>query len=123
MPQPYTYNATVVRVVDGDTVIMDVDLGFSCWVRDLSFRLLGCNAREHSQIGGKEARANLEKLLPAGMKVKLTSVQTDKFGGRYDALIMLPDGNDLATLLVESGWAAAWTGNGAKPVPPWPRKA
>lgn len=113
--------ARVARVVDGDTVVLDVDLGFGVWKLAEAFRLLGCNAREHDAPGGQEAIANLRALLPVGALVTLTSVKPDKFGGRYDAKIQLPDGRDLTQLLVGTQWAAAWDGQGTKPVPPWPR--
>lgn len=117
-----TYPAQVVRVVDGDTVILDVDLGFNVWQRYQSFRLLGCNAREHDAPGGKEAIANLRTLLPVGSVLTVTSVKSDKYGGRYDAHLTLPDGQDLTRTLIETGWAAAWNGTGTKPLPAWPRQ-
>lgn len=115
------YPARVIRIVDGDTVVADVDLGFGIYRMAQTFRLLGCNAREHTQSGGMEARAHLVSLMPAGTVVTLTSVKNDKFGGRYDATITLPDGQDLVLLLVATGWVAAWDGVGVKPIPPWPR--
>jgi micrococcal nuclease len=111
----------VARVIDGDTVALDVDLGFGVWVLGRSFRLLGCNAREHDAPGGPEATANLAALLPVGTQVSVTSVHDDKYGGRYDASITLPDGRDLTSVLVSEQWAAPWDGIGPKPVPPWPR--
>jgi micrococcal nuclease len=114
------HGAQVIRVIDGDTVVLDVDLGFDVWCRYRSFRLLGCNAREHSMVGGQEATVNLRQLLPVGSIVELTSVKPDKFGGRYDAKIMLSDGWDLVDLLIATGWAAAWSGVGVKPMPVWP---
>lgn len=126
VPQPaYTYTAAVLSVHDGDTITADVDLGFGVWVSRQAFRLLGLNARELSQLGGPEARDNLAALLlspTATHVVTLTSVKPDKFGGRYDAVITMPDGADLASLLIAEGWAAAWNGKGPKPVPPWPRE-
>ena len=29
MSEPFYYNATLVRVIDGDTIDVDIDLGFS----------------------------------------------------------------------------------------------
>lgn len=29
----YTYQAVLVRVIDGDTVVLDVDFGFDTWIR------------------------------------------------------------------------------------------
>jgi endonuclease YncB( thermonuclease family) len=117
----YHYEAVAVRVIDGDTVVLTVSLGFDTWVHNRTFRLLGCNAREHADPGGADATANLAALLPPGAVVDIMSVKPDKFGGRYDAQVTLADGRDLVTLLIEQQWAAPWNGRGRKPVPPWPR--
>jgi endonuclease YncB( thermonuclease family) len=125
----YTYYAIVRGVHDGDTVTVDLDQGLNEWRHKLSMRLYGCNARELSQPGGPEARDNLAALLPVGTQVVVHShkvdrdLSPDKYGGRYDAEITLPDGRDLVTLLIEEEWAAAWDGTGTAPVPPWPRTA
>lgn len=113
----YRYNAFVTRVIDGDTVIMDVDLGFRAWVHDQSFRLLGINAAEKNTAAGKAAMENLMKILPVGAAVTLDSVKDDKYGGRYDAIITLSDGTDLAKRLIDGGFAVPWGGTGTKPVP------
>lgn len=119
VPQVYEYAATVRKVHDGDTFAADVDLGFCVHIA-ASFRLAGCNARELGEPGGREARANLEGLL-LGRQVTLRSIKIDKYGGRYDAQVTLPDGGDLVQLLVAGSWAARWDGTGVRPVPPWPR--
>jgi len=43
---PYEYNADVVRVIDGDTVVLNIDLGFDVKLCDQSVRLLGVDAPE-----------------------------------------------------------------------------
>jgi hypothetical protein len=73
-----------------------------------------------SMPGGKEARANLAQLLPAGTPVSLHSVKNDKYGGRFDAVIYLA-GVNITTTLINTGWAAAWDGVGTAPIPAWPR--
>lgn len=50
----YTYRATLARVVDGDTVDLDVDCGFKTWRRD-RFRLAGIDCPEMSTPEGKAA--------------------------------------------------------------------
>jgi endonuclease YncB( thermonuclease family) len=122
MGLPRDFRGVVWRVVDGDTVdvLLDLDV-FDQWLMR-RFRLLGCNARESRMPGGREAKANLELLLPHGEPVTVTSVQVDKYGRRYDALITLPDGRDLVDELIAGQWAAAWDGKGVPPVPPWPRE-
>jgi len=109
---------TINRVVDGDTVVCDVDVGFGIHYLG-PFRLLGCNARELPEPGGKEARANLASLLPAGTAVTLQSVKNEKYG-RYLAIIYLA-GVNITTTLINTGWAAAWDGVGTAPIPAWPR--
>lgn len=43
---PYEYNATVTSVVDGDTVVVDIDLGFDVKFRNQKVRLLGIDTPE-----------------------------------------------------------------------------
>ena len=40
----YEYRANIVRVIDGDTVVVDIDLGFGVWLHDKRVRLLGIDA-------------------------------------------------------------------------------
>lgn len=116
----------VVAVHDGDTISVDIDLqtgrlGINLWLHDVTVRLAGCNARELDEPGGAEAHANLAAILPAGTPVMVAAQHPDNYGGRVDALIGLPDGQDVTDLLIAGGWAARWNGRGPKPVPPWPR--
>jgi endonuclease YncB( thermonuclease family) len=125
MPDPayrYIYSATVVRVIDGDTVVFDVDLGFHLTLRNQPFRLVGVNARELSQPGGSEARDNLTAILTANPQVTLGSIKPDKYGSRWLADVTLPEGRCLSSVLLAGGWAAPWKGRGARPVPVWPRE-
>jgi len=43
---PYEYHATVTKVVDGDTVVVDVDLGFDIIFSNQKVRLLGVDTPE-----------------------------------------------------------------------------
>lgn len=117
----YVYDAVIARIVDGDTLIVSVSLGFNTWRHNQAIRLAGCNARELHEPGGQEARAHLVSFLPVGTEVLIASVKTDKYGQRYDATVTLPDGVDLVGALLAEGWVTPWDGRGNKPVPPWPR--
>lgn len=119
----YSYAAVLLDGHDGDNVKANIDLGFETWMRKVSVRLDGCNARELDEPGGPQARAYMADLAPAGTKVVLRSVKDDKYGGRYNGVVMLPSGRSLAELLIAGQWAAPWNGRGTKPVPPWPRTA
>lgn len=119
------YAATVVRVVDGDTLVLAVNLGLArfgldLWLHNVKVRLAGCNAAESGTPAGAAAAANLATMLPPGTAVTVAPVRVDEYGGRVDAAVAVA-GVDLARTLIDTHWAAAWSGRGAKPVPPWPR--
>ena len=42
----YEYNCKVVRVIDGDTVDVDIDLGFAVWLKKQRIRLFGVDTPE-----------------------------------------------------------------------------
>lgn len=116
------YKAIIGRIVDGDTIVVDLDLGRHLWVRDAKHRLQGCNAIEHNKPGGQEAKANLESLLPIGTTMELHSFKPYKFGDEYMCDIVLPDRQLLLVdTLIRTGWVAPWDGNGSPPLPAWPR--
>lgn len=82
----YTYNAKVVRVVDGDTVIADVDLGFDIWKRT-DIRLYGINTPEtrtrdlEEKAAGYKAKERLIDLLESNdNNFVLESRGVDKYG-------------------------------------------
>lgn len=134
-----SFAAEVVEVHDGDTfkAVVDLGPGTTALDRDLGFhlyverrrvrlhadvRLRGVNAIELADPGGAEARDYVASIMPVGTRVTLRTAAPDKYGGRYDADVTLPDGRDLAATVIAAGYAAAWDGAGAKPTPPWPRR-
>lgn len=77
----YEYAAKLVRVVDGDTVWLDVDLGFRVRAT-MDFRLVGINTPEVvglTKTAGLAAKAELERLLSLG-PLTIFTVKTDKYG-------------------------------------------
>ena len=42
----YEYRVNVVKVVDGDTVDVDIDLGFGMWIKDERVRIMGIDTPE-----------------------------------------------------------------------------
>jgi len=122
------YLAQVVDVHDGDTVTLDIDLGFDHIIRGLDFdgkpriscRIYGINAPELSTPEGKAARAFLMDLLQIGDLVHLISHSWDKFGGRYDGEIKvktgISDDIDVANYMIKGGHAKPYFGQGPKPV-------
>ena len=118
--------ARVNVIHDGDTIYADLDQGLGIWNRGtspngLGLRIAEINARELTEPGGPDARNHLAALIPAGTVLAVESLRWDKYAGRIDANVTLPDGTDLASTLIAGQWAVAWDGTGTKPVPPWPR--
>jgi micrococcal nuclease len=85
----YTYKATVERCVDGDTIILNIDLGCGMWLHGERCRLAGIDAPEtwrNPQPGGKEATEWLrDQIGAAGGNV---IVKTQKGGERYGRWII-----------------------------------
>jgi micrococcal nuclease len=107
----YIYKASLIRVVDGDTVDLIIDLGFDT-SRHERFRLYGIDAPEMRTKEGKEAKAWLMSVLqPLGFIYvqtlqHKTKAKRDKYG-RFLA-VLYSDLGDLRanlppkTLCVES---------------------
>jgi endonuclease YncB( thermonuclease family) len=117
---PYPGRCVVVH--DGDTVILDLDLGFGIelpgqtWKgkTQLSCRVYGINAPELATPEGKEALAYAQTLLSPGDVCSVLSHGWDKFGGRFDGQIQLPDGSDFAQRMLDAGHAKEYYGVGPK---------
>lgn len=114
----FHYKAIITSVYDGDTCTVDIDLGFSVWVRGEKLRLLRINAPEvtgASKVRGLKSKKFLESLI----KGKLVTIETikdkkEKYG-RYLAEIWIEDKSgkrmnsprrmNVNDLLVEKGYA------------------
>lgn len=123
----YEYWAKVVSVHDGDTITVDIDLGFNTWLRGQRLRLAGISALELSMPGGREARINLMRELPAGTTVKIASLKADidpaavTSFDRYVVTVWAAGRGDLGDELVAEGWAVRWDGRSKPtPYPAWP---
>ena len=78
----YKYNAELVRVIDGDTVELDIDLGFHITARQI-VRLLGVDAPEtRTKDLGEKARGFIvkDKVALAVFNANEIIVETEKQG-------------------------------------------
>ncbi len=81
----YTYKAKLVRVVDGDTLDVFVDLGFNVWIKR-RVRLVGIDAYEtrtrnkEEKKKGLAAKARLKEILEDEDKFSLISHGVGKYG-------------------------------------------
>lgn len=104
-PGTSTYHrARVLRVVDGDTVVADVDLGMGISSQEERIRMRGYDAPELGQVGGPQARAALAAFLPVGVAVTLEvgADWADKYG-RLLAVVWLPDGRSVNRVMFQEG--------------------
>jgi micrococcal nuclease len=104
----YEYRAGVVRWIDGDTVELEVDLGFHLTRQD-HFRLDGIDTPEKGKAGAITARLRAEQLAPPGTEVQITTTKADKYG-RYLAAIWTDVGPTINHILVEEGFAKPYFG-------------
>ena len=103
----YHYSGTIKRWVDGDTVDLIVDLGFTVSV-NIRARLWGIDTPERGQAGYAEATAEAVRLAPEGLDVRLSSLGLDKYG-RWLAVIFA-NGIDVNAHLVQEGFAVEYFG-------------
>jgi len=113
--QPFVYNCTLVKVVDGDTIDVDIDLGFGVCLKKQRIRLEKINAPESRTRNLEEkklgllAKARLTVLLQTDFTMK-TSL--DK-RGKYGRILGTPftcDGDNICQKLVEEGHARWYDG-------------
>ena len=77
----YQYFATLVRVIDGDTLVVSVDLGFKI-KHQITCRLRGINCPEMSTDAGKTAKSFVERDIVPGQGLLIETYKTEKYG-RY----------------------------------------
>lgn len=96
----YDYpNCTILRVHDGDTIFVDIDMGLGLTRRDLGIRFAGINAPEIKTQAGKDALAFLLALVKPGEVVHVESLGWDNYGDRIDGRVYRPaDGPTSASL-------------------------
>ena len=46
----YEYKAKLIKVVDGDTVDVDIDLGFGVWMKKQRIRMYGIDTPENNVL-------------------------------------------------------------------------
>jgi len=107
----WKYDATVNRVVDGDTIIATIDLGFSVQMVQ-TFRLVGINAPElhgESKVLGLSAKQFLiDWIENKRVIIETHKDATEKFG-RYLATIWLDDIN-VNHFMIQEGHAVEYFG-------------
>ena len=87
----HTYRCNILKVIDGDTVDVDIDLGFGVWMRKERIRILGIDTPESrtrdltEKVYGNLAKNFVKSYLPVG---SVQVLQTEKDGtGKFGRIL------------------------------------
>ncbi len=97
----HCYIARVLKVVDGDTIWLDIDCGFGTWTRQ-KVRLRGIDTPEISTPGGRRALQWVADRLAGAGVVGVTTTKPDKYD-RYLADVFYLEGTDEPEGVVREG--------------------
>jgi micrococcal nuclease len=116
----YEYKVKVTRVVDGDTVDVDIDLGFGIWLRGERVRIMGIDTPESrtsnklEKVFGIAAKNRLKELLG---KDAILKTQVDKDGGdakgKFGRILgdfYAPDGRLVTEIMISEGHCVPYFG-------------
>ncbi len=115
--EPFCYNATVVRIVDGDTIRLDIDLGFDIVLKNQSVRLYKvdtpeCRTRDlKEKAAGLLAKEVVQNLIAVGERVFIrTKLDTKGKFGRLLGTIITTDNININEHLVNNNYAVEYYG-------------
>jgi micrococcal nuclease len=118
----WTYRCKLRRVVDGDTVDVDIDLGFGIWQMKERVRIMGIDtpeSRTRDKIEkkfGLAAKAKLKSLLgPTPVLQTTISKKGEDMKGKFGRVLgdFLVDGKQVTEIMCKTGHAVPYFG-GAK---------
>jgi micrococcal nuclease len=110
--KPFCYHAKIIRVVDGDTIDVNLDLGFDIWHKT-RVRLAGIDTPESrtrnkaEKALGKAAAMKLRVL--CGEKILLESLGKGKYG-RILGIPYTVNGKNICEVLIKEGHAVEYWG-------------
>jgi len=117
----YEYKCKILRVVDGDTVDIDIDLGFGIWMHKERVRMMGIDTPESrtrdkvEKTFGLASKDRLKELLPIGSTQHLKT-EIDRSGedkkGKFGRILgdFIVDEKRCTDILITEGHAVAYFG-------------
>jgi len=117
-PVGVTYDATIIRAIDGDTIVIAAPYLPAPLKPELGVRIFGVDTPEKSfrakcdseKKRGEQASIFTKDVIAATKKHQVVLYDWDKFGGRVLGDILL-DGMSLRDLLIKNGFARAYFGD------------
>ena len=117
----FTYNCRIAKIVDGDTIDVDIDLGFGIWKTNERIRLWQIDTPECRTIDKEEKKYGLiaknfvEQHLPIGKIFELQTLEKDKFG-RYLGAVFVKNRLSINDMLLKANLAVKYVGQNKKEV-------
>lgn len=117
----YEYRVKMLRIVDGDTVDVDIDLGFGVWLRKERVRIMGIDTPESrtrdkvEKKFGLAAKAWVKGLMPVGshqiLKTEIAKDGEDK-KGKFGRILgdFLIDDVRMTDMMIEAGHCVPYFG-------------
>jgi micrococcal nuclease len=112
----YEYKAEVDRVVDGDTIDVNIWLGFDVVLPKQRIRLFGIDTPEsrtrnkEEKIRGFMSKHHLQDLCPKGKFLRLESKERGKFGRILGILYSDPDNININQKMCDDSYAVPYYG-------------
>lgn len=117
-PQGVTYDANILRVSDGDTVVIEASFLPAPLKKELAVRVYGVDTPEkgfrakcpQEDQRGQAASAFTKQAVASSQKRQVVLYDWDKFGGRVLGDIIL-NGQSLRSMLIKNGFAREYYGD------------
>ena len=114
----YTYKADVVKIIDGDTIDVNIHLGFDVILYKQRIRLMGIDTPEsrtrnlEEKERGLLSKAYVENKCPVGSTIMIESLDRGKFGRILGELWRTSNYTDksINTYMIEKHHAVAYHG-------------
>jgi len=114
----YEYRVENIRVIDGDTVDVDIDLGFGVWMKKQRIRIYGIDTPESrtkdkvEKVFGLAAKKRLEEILSMSDDIILRSIKDirGKFGRILGDFVIYDLAGTCGDLLCTEGHAVRYLG-------------
>lgn len=126
----YEYKVKITRIVDGDTVDAEVDLGFDTFIKD-RIRLIGIDTPESRTRNKKEkklglaSKARLKELCSmnkGNLVLKTSKEGKGKFGRILGSILVEGSQVSLNDVLVAEGHARPYSGGNKKEQGEWAKE-
>jgi len=109
----YEYLAKPVRVIDGDTIVVDIDLGLKQWSHSVHLRVkdLWCpetrTKDEEEKVRGLAAKEYLEEMLEGQERVKVKTYKASFDRYVADIWILGEEPRSIAAEMIKAGHGTA----------------